>query len=192
MKRDSSWEELGPKSLQKSVSMEFPRLDRTPRAFHNERAMADNTPAAPSYFEKFKAGLTDPRTLVTIAIAALVGVAGAFGVAKLYLAPIRAVSDTRFLSHECLMRLYDLQIAYHGAHGVYANDLETLLTGVTDAAQLRDKLKRSVDLNTLAVVGDARAFGEKKNPLNRYSPAFKSRTTMISGPSVPWIRSRRS
>ena len=137
--------------------------------------MADNTTPATSYFDKLKAGLTNPRTLATIAVAAAVGVAGAFGVAKLYLAPIRAVSDTRFLSHECLMRLYDLQMAYHGAHGVYANDLETLLTGVTDAAQLRDKLKRSVDLNTLAVVGDANRFRLEINILDAQRTSVKIR-----------------
>lgn len=128
--------------------------------------MEENAPPSPSHFLGITGRLSDSRTVMAIAVAVALAIAGAAAGWRLYLVPIRATTQARYQSHQCLMRLYDLQMAYHGAHGTYANDLDTLLTGVPDAAQLREKLKASVDLNTLAVVGDANRFRLEINILD--------------------------
>ncbi|MEQ1919004.1 MAG: hypothetical protein ABL955_07375 [Elusimicrobiota bacterium] len=111
-------------------------------------------------------------------MAAILALAGVGAVWKFYVLPVRAVSNIRFQAHGCLMRMYDLQLAYHGTHGAYANDLETLLASASDGAQLREKLKASVDINTLAVVGDATRFRLEINMLDPQRTALK-----IRGPS---------
>ena len=94
---------------------------------------------------------------------------------KLYLQPLRAIADIRFQSHECLMRLYDLQMAYHEANGTFANDLDTLLASASDGAQLRAKLQASVDLGTLAVIGDENRFRLEANVLDPQRTSVKIR-----------------
>ena len=137
--------------------------------------MAENEPLEPSYFSKIKSSLTDKRTLSYIALALAVGAAGAGIGWKVYLKPIRALADIRYQSHLALMRLYDLQVAYRAANGAYANDLDTLLASESDGAQLREKLKATVDLNTLAVVGDASRFRLEANVLDPQRTSVKIR-----------------
>ena len=137
--------------------------------------MADNPTAGPSFLTKIKESFTDPRNLFYVLLAVVLGFAGAAAGWKLYIKPIRATADIQYRSHECLMRLYDLQMAYHGAHGTYAGDLDTLLASASDGAQLREKLKASVDINTLAVVGDASRFRLEINVLDPQRTSVKIR-----------------
>ena len=137
--------------------------------------MAETTPPAPSFFSKLKTQFSDPRTLFFMALSLTVGAAGAGVGWQVYLKPIRALAYTRYESHLALMRLYDLQVAYRAANGTYANDLDTLLASAPDAAQLREKLKATVDINTLAVVGDANRFRLEANVLDPQRTSVKIR-----------------
>lgn len=137
--------------------------------------MAENTPSNPSFFTTLKSGLTNRRSLIIIAIALALGMAGAALGSHLYLKPMRAIAEKRYQSHLCLIRLYDLQIAYHAAHETYANDLDTLLATAPDAAELRAQLKNSVDINTLTVVGDAERFRLEANVLDEQRTSVKIR-----------------
>lgn len=126
--------------------------------------MEESTPPSePSFFARLKTALLEPRTLFLIALSLALGAAGAAAGRHFYLKPLRAVAYTRYQSHLALMRLYDLQMAYRGANGTFANDLDTLLAGAPDAAKLREQLAASVDINTLAVVGDANRFRLEAN-----------------------------
>ena len=119
--------------------------------------------------------LSERRSKLALAIAASLGLAGIGAFQKFYLKPQRAIADIQYQSHLGLMRLYDLQMAYHGANGAYANDLDTLLMSAPDGAQLREQLKASVDINTLAVLGDAKRFRLEANVLDPRRTSVKIR-----------------
>jgi hypothetical protein len=126
-------------------------------------AMEETPASEPSFAAKIKAQFREPRTLFYIALALAAGAAGTAVGYKLYLKPIREIASIRYQSHLGLMRLYDLQMAYRKEHEAYANDLETLLSTTPDGAELREKLKATVDINTLAVIGDADRFRLEAN-----------------------------
>ncbi|MDP3543573.1 MAG: hypothetical protein Q8T11_13975 [Elusimicrobiota bacterium] len=137
--------------------------------------MEENSPSSPSYFARLKAKLTEPRTLYIIAAALAAGAAGSAVGRHIYLKPIRAVAAVRYQSHQGLMRLYDLQLAYHAQHGTYADGLDTLLASTPDGTQLREKLKAVVDLETLAVIGDEDRFRLEANVLDPQRTSVKIR-----------------
>lgn len=119
--------------------------------------------------------LKNPRFIPMLLLAlACAGVGTAIGY-QVYLKPLRAIADTRYQSHKALMRLYDLQMAYRGSHGVFANDLDTLLASAPDGEKIRAVLKATVDINTLAVVGDANRFRLEANILDSERTAVKFR-----------------
>jgi hypothetical protein len=127
---------------------------------------------------ELKSKLRQPRTWLFVVIALALGGAGAGIYWQVALKSMRAVAYTQYQSHLALMRLYDLQVAYRGAHGAYANDLDTLLMYAPDGAQLRAKLKGCIDLNTLAVVGDAARFRIEANVLDPARTSVKIRGPM--------------
>jgi hypothetical protein len=137
--------------------------------------MEENASSSPSAFAQLMSRLTQPRTLAYIALGLALGAAGAGAGWVVYLKPMRAIADIRYRSHQGLMRLYDMQLAYYAAHGTYANDLETLLASAPDGAKVRAQLKSSVDLNTLAVVGTASWFRLEANVLDPERTAVKFR-----------------
>ncbi len=117
----------------------------------------------------------NPRFVPLILIALACGGVGTAIGYQVYLKPLRAIADTRYQSHKAMMRLYDLQMAYRAAHGVFANDLDTLLASAADGEQVRAVLKATVDINTLAVVGDANRFRLEANILDAERTAVKFR-----------------
>jgi hypothetical protein len=127
---------------------------------------------------ELKSKLRQPRTWLFIVLALALGAAGAGAYWQLALKPMRAVAYTQYQSHLALMRLYDLQVAYRGANGTYANDLDTLLMSAPDGAQLRAKLKGCVDINTLVVAGDAARFKLEANVLDPSRTSVKIRGPM--------------
>jgi len=137
--------------------------------------METTPPSSPSYVSKLKRSFTDPRILSLLALAVLAGAAGAGIGWRIYLKPMRAIAQTRYQSHVCLMRLYDLQMAHRKAHGTFANGLDALLVDAPDGAELREKLKVSTDINTLAVVGDAKRFRLEVNVLDPTRTSVKIR-----------------
>jgi hypothetical protein len=138
-------------------------------------AMEENSPGSTTYLSQLKHALTEPRTLYIVAAALALGAAGAGVGWKLVLQPARAIAVVRYQSHLGLMKLYDLQLAYHGAHGTYANDLDTLLASEPDGARLRAQLAASMDINTLAVIGDANRFRLEANVLDPQRTSVKIR-----------------
>lgn len=138
-------------------------------------AMEETTPPSPSYFALIGRSLADRRTQTYLALSLALGAAGAGVGWRFYLKPLRAIADTRYQSHLCLMRLYDLQMAYRGANGTFANDLDSLLASAPDGGRLREQLKASVDLDTLAVIGDANRFRLEANVLDPERTSVKIR-----------------
>lgn len=121
---------------------------------------------------------TPPKAVFVALGLAVAGTLGwAAYVWKTELAPIKAVADLRFRSHNALMRLYALQLAHHKRTGAFANDLDSLLAGAPDADQVRAELKATVDLGTLAVIGDDRRFRLEANVLDAERTLVKFRGT---------------
>ena len=153
--------------LQNPGNMELLNLDRTPRAVHNKPSM--------DFLKK-----QFQRTL-TPGLLALVLAAGAAGTAagwKLWLEPMRPIAERRYQTHQALMRLYDMQLAYHGARGTYADDLESLLASAPDGARVGGILRANADYATLTVVGDARRFRLEANVLDPGRTVIKIRGPM--------------
>lgn len=127
------------------------------------------------YLKRALAQSKDPRTLGLIALSLAIG-AAASGIGwKFYLEPQRAIARTRFQAHNTLVKLYDLQMAHREANGRFANDIDTLLNGVPGAADIRAELKASVDLNTLAVIGDENRFRLEANVSDPLRTSIKIR-----------------
>lgn len=137
--------------------------------------MEETAPPTPSALSRLKDRFKDPKVLMHIAIAAAFSVA-ACGVGwQFYLKPQRAIAFTRYQSHDLLMKLYDLQIAYHAAHGTYADGLDALLASDPDGAQIRQRLRTCVDLNTIAVLGEQDRFRLEVNILDPQRTLVKIR-----------------
>ena len=137
--------------------------------------MEETPPPSPTFASVLKTKLKEPRTFLIIAVSLALGAAGAGVGWMVVIKPARAIANIRYQSHLCLMQLYDLQMSYRGAHGAFANDLDTLLASAPNGAALREQLKGSVDLNTLAVVGDANRFRLEANILDPERTAVKIR-----------------
>jgi len=125
-------------------------------------AMEENTPPS-SPLARLKASLRDTRALIIVGLVLAVAAAGSAVYKKVVLKPELALATMRYEAQMGLMRLYDLQMEYRKGHEAYANDLEALLATAPDGAQLRDKLKASTDISTLAVIGDADRFRLEAN-----------------------------
>jgi len=127
------------------------------------------------YLKRALAQFKDPRTLAMIALALAIGAAASGLGWKFYLEPQRAIARTQFKAHNTLLKLYDLQMAHREANGRFANDIDTLLGGVPGAADIRAELKASVDLNTLAVIGDENRFRLEANVSDPLRTSIKIR-----------------
>jgi len=137
--------------------------------------MEETTSSEQTYFSKIKASLTDKRIWGFIVLAMVLGGAGAAIGRKFLIQPLRDVADIQFRSHEGLLRLYALQKDYHRAHGTFANDLDTLLASAPDGAELRKKLAATMDIETLAVIGDEDDFRLEANVLDTKRTSVKIR-----------------
>lgn len=138
-------------------------------------AMEETTSPASAYLAKLKASLTDPRILFFVAVALATGAGGAALGWRFYLKPIRALAAVRYQSHLGLMKLYDLQLAYHASHGTFANDLDALLASAPDGPRLRAQLAATMDITTLAVIGDEKRFRLEANVLDPQRTSVKIR-----------------
>ncbi|UPT73097.1 MAG: hypothetical protein M0D55_14510 [Elusimicrobiota bacterium] len=117
-----------------------------------------------------------PAMIAALSVSLLSLAYGAF-VWKTYFVPQKTAAEVRYRSHNALMRLYDLQLSRHKAQGAFANDLDTLLAGAPDAEKLREELKATTDINTLAVIGDAEKFRLEANVLDSERTLVKFRGT---------------
>lgn len=133
-----------------------PALDRARPAIHNER-MEASKPAASK----------PPRvSLKSIGLGtglAAILLAGAWAV---WIRPMKAEAKMQAETSMDVSALFALQLKYKEAKGVYANDLDTLLSISPDRDAIKARLSRNVDMATFAVVGDAAKFKIEANMLD--------------------------
>ena len=128
-----------------------------------------------------KQRVTPRTTLIAIAGALALGAAAAVAWWCFSVVPARALLRKRSRSVTAIAKLYGLQLSYKRAHGTYANDLASLLSVDPDRAALKAALAANVDMNTLAVVGDANKFKIELNVLD------SGRTLLrLKGPLAPF------
>jgi hypothetical protein len=124
--------------------------------------------------------MTSRTTLRAVAAGLAIGAAGAAAWWRLSYLPARAIVQRRYQSTLDIAKLYGLQLSYKRVKGTYANDLGSLLLVDPDGRALKANLAANVDMNTLAVVGDANKFKIELNVLDPDRTLIK-----IKGPIVP-------
>lgn len=124
-------------------------------------------------------------TLAALAAAVVLGLLGAAGVRRVWLKPQWDASDRRFETSRDLMTLYSLQLDHKAAKGVFAGDLDSLLALSPEGAALKARLAAHVDMNTLAVVGDAERFKLEANVLDPERTLIKVRGPILESAAGP-------
>ena len=128
--------------------------------------------------QQFQRMLTPGFLLLSLACGA-VGTAAGW---TLWLKPQQAIAQKRYQTHQALMRLYDMQMAYRNGRGTFANDLDSLLASASDGARVREILHANADDGTLTVVGDAQKFRLEANVLDPERTVIKIRGPMGEPP----------
>jgi hypothetical protein len=135
----------------------------------------------------WKKRLTHWTTFALIAASAALGLGLQFVVKRVQGDADQVITRKRYQASMDLAQMYGLQVAYKKAKGTYANDLASLLAISPEAAALKASLAANVDMNTLAVVGDANKFKIELNVLDPDRTPIKIRGPMPSktAPSEP-------
>lgn len=141
------------------------------------------TPTPPTLASRIKERLTNKRLYVLLAIAVVVGLGGGRLGRKILLAPKIKALELQNATLTDLTELYRLQKAHFAARGTYANDLDSLLAIAPTGAQLRERMSRHMDMNTVTVVGDEKRFKLEANVLDKERTLIK-----LKGPFVPRAR----
>lgn len=128
----------------------------------------------------WKERIAHRTTLLAVAGGLALGAAAAAGWWRLSYVPAQALVQKRVQTTLDIATLYGLQLSYKRAKGTYANDLASLLSVDPDAAALKASLAANVDMNTLAVVGDANKFKIELNVLDPDRTLIK-----VKGPIAP-------
>lgn len=115
----------------------------------------------------FKERATHPMTLAAVAAGLVVGGLAAAGGWWIALKPARETAERRYSTMQEISTLYGLQLQYKQLKGVYAGDLDALLSLMPDRDAFKARLAAHVDMNTLAVVGDAEKFKIEANVLDK-------------------------
>jgi hypothetical protein len=119
-------------------------------------------------------------TLAKLAGVLVLGAALGAGGWYVKIRPLLQVNRMRHESTLDIARMYGLQLSYKKQNGVYANDLDALLSAAPDRAALKANLVKNVDMTTLAVVGDARKFKIELNVLDADRTPIR-----VRGPIAP-------
>ena len=114
---------------------------------------------------RFRAFLT-PAGLLGAALAIAAG--GGIGIVagRMVAEPHRKLGELRFKAQTVMFKLHDLQRDFRRAKGQYANGLDALLASTPEGPAIRKELSERVDMNTLVVKGDAKAFRLEANILD--------------------------
>jgi hypothetical protein len=128
-----------------------------------------------SYFVRWKRASLAPKMLLLLGLSTVLSGVGCFAYWQFAMKPQLEAAQTHYRAHIAMMRLWDLQKAYHAAHGTYANDLDSVLAGAPDADKLRETLKNNTDINTLVVRGDEKRFRLEANILDSERTLLKFR-----------------
>jgi len=99
-------------------------------------------------------------------------------------------AQKRYDTTMALWTLYDLQLANKKATRAYANSLDALLASAKNGSALKARMAASLDLNTVAVVGDAEKFKLEANVLDPERTLIKIKgpiagRTWSSAPALP-------
>lgn len=147
--------------------------------------------AADSPPSNWKQRLTHPTSLKAIAGGLVLGAAAAAVWWRVSVVPDQARVQMRYESTIDVAKMYGLQLSYKRAKGTYANDLASLLSVDPDASALKASLAANVDMNTLAVDGDANKFRLEVNVLDglrtpiRVKGPIAPRPSAASSPALP-------
>lgn len=138
---------------------------------------AAETAAQPTWKEK----MLHPRNLKALALGTALGltVGGLAAAASwwFYLKPMRKVAELRYQTMKDVSILFGLQLHYFTVKGVYAPDLDALLTLSPDRDEFKARMAGHLDMTTLTVVGDAEHFKVEANVLDKDRTLIK-----IKGP----------
>lgn len=154
-------------------------LDSGARAFHNG-FMADSMTEPSSPPPTWRRRLAHPRILAAMLAGIAAGLILAAGGWRWYLRPRREIARIRYDTLQDLMALYALQVAHHKSAGTYADNLDALLADAKDAAALKARLAKHVDLDTVTIVGNAERFKLEANALDGERSLIK-----VKGPVMP-------
>ena len=123
-----------------------------------------------------------PRNIAIAVVAVVAAVAIALfstaaGLIARRFMPQSHAFDLRYETALDILALYRLQVSYKQANGTYANDLDSLLSLSPDRAAMKARMAGHLDINTLAVVGNADKFKLEANVLDAERTLIK-----INGP----------
>ena len=150
-------------------------------AFHNDDM--DDLAAPVPVPQTWRRRLVSPRSLMGMAVGLVIGCAVLGGVWRTYMRPQRETAQRRYDTTMDLWALYDLQMTHKLVLGTYANGLDALLATSRDGPALKARMAGHLDLNTVAVVGDAGKFRLEANVLDSERTLVK-----IKGPIMERMR----
>jgi hypothetical protein len=133
----------------------------------------------------WKQRLTHWTTFALIAASAAIGLGLHFVLKRVSGDADQVITRKRYQASLDLSQMYGLQVSYKRAKGTYANDLASLLSVDPDAAALKASLAANVDMNTLAVVGDANKFKIELNVLDPDRTPIKIRGPIPAKTAAP-------
>ena len=128
--------------------------------------------------------LGDPSITAPIIAALAIGLAIGLW---LWARPQSEFSPKRYETARDILTLFDLQLSYKNAKGVYANDLDSLLAISPQGAAIKARLAQHLDMGTLVVGGGADKFRLEANALDAQRTLVK-----ISGPVPKRAHSSRT
>jgi hypothetical protein len=130
----------------------------------------------------FKQRFLLPKNLALLAAGLAVGAVGAALGWQAWLKPQRELAEKRFNTLKDVTTLFGLQLQYKAANGVYANDLDSLLTLAPDRGAFKTRMAEHLDVATLAVVGTADKFKIEANVLDKERTLVKLKGPIATPP----------
>lgn len=122
--------------------------------------------AEPQVPQTWTQRLFNPKTLAAVAAGLTLGTLIAAGGWWFWLKPQRDVARLRYETMMDVSTLFGLQRHFKEVKGVYAPDLDTLLTLSPDRDAFKARMAGHLDLTTIAVVGSTDAFKIEANVLD--------------------------
>lgn len=126
--------------------------------------------------------LTHPLILKGVAAGLALGALGAAGGWWFWLKPQRDLARVRYETFQDVSTLFSLQLHYKKVKGVFAPDLDALLTLSPDRDAFKARMADHLDMNTIAVVGDADKFKVEANVLDKDRTLIRLKGPIVTPP----------